>query len=1550
MMRTWLALFPFLVTGSSGGEEPALFRHVSPALRRERIRLGLAEHRVVHRIGKVRRLVALEEVFVDDVVLVDVLVVSHIDGVRDFHVGAVRVRVHSLVLEQAGAASAPVNQKGQDHEHHQKDHEERDEDNHQRRPGRTDRHMYRAAQIAGKSIRTGTPVTVALPYARATIRAGKRTTSGMYFTVVSDESEWAVAGEVFRPGSAGPFVPAAAAGGLAEPSFPPFLAVAGRVAAAFGAVDVAGPADVLTLFAVERYFARANRTSGAWLMAARSSLVTIAVAAVDAERTSGAAGLDKAVAGRTAAREAGIRQHPAVGYVVHFRPARQRLARVARVQERNPARLAVPAAVLVIAVARVFQIDFVGCPTRPAAVAYDAIARTLAPRSAPRTFELLWTPASRLTHHAVERTRSSIHAVVVASAMVAAKAFELRLAHTRGTTVTSGPTRLGVLHNTRPVAHVIFTPSARILLRTLAFRLVHFRNGASSAVLAVVVTRTVHSLETSSCFAAGSLIWNQAVCTTFAVETYCSAVLALMTTAGIRPLEITEIRILLRLLHHDEPSERNRTLDRQQLPAGFKTSELIEDEDVQRVAQQNVKTVFEDVDLVRLVRVGTVRRKRPDNSAIAAVESDRFHSPFLLVGPVETSVRIVDAEVGRPDDLRLDQHLPVGAVRSSRLDPGMQDSERRPEYSHRLRIDGDGGRTVQCIADHRVLPRAVQAGHRNSVACRPRFGPVYLLGDPVHRDAADFRLTRKSNALHPDVVGIPRSPRPALRPQLVRKLQRKIVAVDRTFRLAGDEQRCASVRDDVVRGRHFQLVIQHVRAPFGRKSADERRRVVRRDGVYLEVRKKDNVRSMALRDTGDAAVAQRGNVIVVALAGIFTGVTALRALSEHPAVVAVHAEAGQSHSLSLRTRTARQLRLDLEVRQLLHEMFEQLRNSPDGYPAADVRRRALVVVRTRHVRLAHRSFVALVETVENAVAESLLLHALARPALPLGLAADRRGAVLFVGAVPALSNPVAEQVAKDAAVVVAPGETRLARPVAGADGRRLVRPIQTVGDPVAPPRSRHADAVPAAQLARSAAPRELPAVGFVRRVDAVSLAVAHPVARKTRAGAGAAELVGTRTRRAVARRRILVGAVRALGDAVADDRLPQAASVGAAAELALGAVAPRAVQLVRPVGAVLVVVAAPAARDAAAVVALEVRRLARRAAAVVRLVAAVVVAAVRVAVAPPRRRHAPARPHAAQVAVRARRRRAVGRAALVRPVAAVVVPVAAPDERNALLVVALELVPRAHVDRAALLVGTIVAVRASVADQRRRDTARLVAAALELRLEARVRLAVPFVRGIRALRLSVAELDRRDAVDRGGVRHGALEQLRVPADVRRAVGGLVGAVAAVVDAVASPPERNALVGPRARELRARAVRQARGLVGGQVVSLGAHARAVPAARSDEAQGPVPAAAVVGARIPLVPLRVDRLPQPMEHLDAHRLVNGVGDVASRAAGPPVGPLDALVLPVGPVDVVLERRDAEDVRKVEISEQVADAGGIEIGYSDVVELRVGPDYLVSHVVDR
>ena len=276
------------------------------------------------------------------------------------------------------------------------------------------------------------------------------------------------------------------------------------------------------------------------------------------------------------------------------------------------------------------------------------------------------------------------------------------------------------------------------------------------------------------------------------------------------------------------------------------------------------------------------------------------------------------------------------------------------------------------------------------------------------------------------------------------------------------------------------------------------------------------------------------------------------------------------------------------------------------------------------------------------------------------------------------------------------------------------------------------------------------AVGFIGRINTIALTITLPLLRKTGSRSRTAKVGGiwTRERSAVAQIRVFVGVVGTLSNTIADDDLPQASPVTLTTKFTLGAVPSDTVEFVRAIITVVIVVTAPPAGNAPTVVALEVRRFARRAPTIFRLIAAVILATVQITVAFPRHRNAPTRLHTPQVAVGARGRRAVStRTLLVRPIPAVVVTITPPDVWDTMFVIALELVPRTHMHRAAFLIGTIRAVRTAVANQGCRNTMRVRSLALELRLKTGVRLAVLFVRRIVTLNGSITNLERGNAVE-----------------------------------------------------------------------------------------------------------------------------------------------------------------------------------------------------------
>lgn len=333
-----------------------------------------------------------------------------------------------------------------------------------------------------------------------------------------------------------------------------------------------------------------------------------------------------------------------------------------------------------------------------------------------------------------------------------------------------------------------------------------------------------------------------------------------------------------------------------------------------------------------------------------------------------------------------------------------------------------------------------------------------------------------------------------------------------------------------------------------------------------------------------AAVLHLALVDVAEVDGLVLPVGAVRLLVAHVALADAHPAA----AVKLRDGVAT-LRQGAAV--LLVAAVRAL-----GRPRAlQVARDALVVLALEVVgaaaRIAAPGLVVAAGAVHVAVAQPQLLHA-RQPvrAHVLAVAAHRRQAhgrgraSLLVGAVGAVEVAVAAPLGEHAGVLGA-GELVGAADALGAVG--LVRLVTAVVVAVADPAALHAAAVAARELVR---PAGLVARLLVAGVAAVRVVVAHPGERHALAFPRAAgELLG-RARLLAADLRVLVGAVGAVGLAVALPVAQDAAAV-VAPEVRLGArprlrhsFAERGV-LVRVVAAVVLALAGPHPGDAAAVAA-----------------------------------------------------------------------------------------------------------------------------------------------------------------------------------------------------------------------------------------------------------------------------------------------------------------------------------------------------------------------------
>ena len=78
---------------------------------------------------------------------------------------------------------------------------------------------------------------------------------------------------------------------------------------------------------------------------------------------------------------------------------------------------------------------------------------------------------------------------------------------------------------------------------------------------------------------------------------------------------------------------------------------------------------------------------------------------------------------------------------------------------------------------------------------------------------------------------------------------------------------------------------------------------------------------------------------------------------------------------------------------------------------------------------------------------------------------------------------------------------------------------------------------------------------------------------------------------------------------------------------------------------------------------------------------------------------------------------------------------------------------------------------------------------------------------------------------------------------------------------------------------------------------------------------------------------------VDGFEAHQVGQLVDDDLALDAGPLVDALDASVLPVGPVQVVAEQRETEDVRHT-LAEDLAPVAAVHVGHLDLVRFGVAP----------
>ena len=188
----------------------------------------------------------------------------------------------------------------------------------------------------------------------------------------------------------------------------------------------------------------------------------------------------------------------------------------------------------------------------------------------------------------------------------------------------------------------------------------------------------------------------------------------------------------------------------------------------------------------------------------------------------------------------------------------------------------------------------------------------------------------------------------------------------------------------------------------------------------------------------------------------------------------------------------------------------------------------------------------------------------------------------------------------------------------------------------------------------------------------------------------------------------------------------------------------------------------------------------------------------------------------------------------------------------------------------------------------------------------------------------------------------ALEQPGRGTGVVLAIVRFVRLIAAVVLLVAFPPEGNAFVGFVANELRGRAVGQAGLLIISEMEILRTSAHAFPVRRQ---QAEIRAAAVVLTRIRLVQRL---LSGAVKNLQIHGPMDHGGDVDAVSSVEFVRLDDGLELPVGPIHVILEHGEGEDVRQVRGKDD-ASIASFQIGHHEKVLPRVAPKQMLGDVTD-
>ena len=119
-------------------------------------------------------------------------------------------------------------------------------------------------------------------------------------------------------------------------------------------------------------------------------------------------------------------------------------------------------------------------------------------------------------------------------------------------------------------------------------------------------------------------------------------------------------------------------------------------------------------------------------------------------------------------------------------------------------------------------------------------------------------------------------------------------------------------------------------------------------------------------------------------------------------------------------------------------------------------------------------------------------------------------------------------------------------------------------------------------------------------------------------------------------------------------------------------------------------------------------------------------------------------------------------------------------------------------------------------------------------------------------------------------------------------------------------------------------------------------------RLDETERALRTVATIDHRLPVFAQR-RKLSVGVHHLHVHGAVYERADVGSLQSVELVSALDRLVLPIRPVDVLLEDTQREDVEEG-VANDVAHVATVEVGEGNVIETCVSPDDALCDVIER